>query len=176
MIVFNHTDLIALVQNRISLADLQIGPVRLNKHYSCIDLFEINDIYVINPAVEGYNYENSNQTIRERFAQLEILKGHVHLAGGLVCTVEKQLITHFRFTKKYMEPVTDFTREDILNLHGTPDYELVDDELYGGFNYGIDSYILVYSGKQLNFHVHPGTGNLIEITTHSLDTSDLSRR
>lgn len=176
MIAFNHTDLIALVQNRVSLEELQIGPIRWNEHYSCIDLFEINDIYLVDPAIEGYNYENSTKTIRERFAQLETFKGHVHLAGGLACTVENQRITEFRFTKKYLEPVAYFTREDILNFHGTPDYELVDDEMYGGFNYGIDSYILVYSGKRLNFHVHPDTGNLIEITTHSPDTSVLSRR
>ncbi|MNJ90707.1 hypothetical protein D3C87_83440 [compost metagenome] len=176
MIAFNHANLISLVQNRVLLSELEIGSIQLGKHYHCIDLFEINDIYVIDPEIEGYNFENSNKTIRERLTQLETLKGHIHLAGGLVCTVENQRITEFRFTKKYMEPVAHFTREDILKFHGEPDYELVDDELYGGFNYAIDSYILVYPGKKLNFHVHPDTGKLVEITTHSLDASTLRRR
>lgn len=176
MIAFSHQDLVSLVQNGMPLRELQIGSIQWNKHYTCIDLFEINDIYIEDPAVEGYNFENSNFTIRERLGKLEQLDGHVHLAGGLACTIRNQHIADFRISKKYIEPVTRFTREEILQFHGTPDMELVDDELYGGFNYGIDAYILVYSAKKLNFHIHPNTGRLIEITTRSLENTTMNRR
>lgn len=176
MITFNHSRLADLVQNRISLAELGIGGIQLGKHYSCIDLFEINDIYIIDPAVEGYDYENSNRTIRERFASLENFDGHLHLAGGLTCGIKKQVITDFRFTKKYLEPVAHFTREEILHFHGEPDYELVDDEMYGGFNYAVDSCILVYTGKKLNFHVDPGSFRLTEISTYEPNIAAMSKR
>lgn len=176
MIDFNTEKLRALVRNEIPLEELEIGTIRPGKRYDCIDFFEINDIYIEDPAVEGYNYDNSNLTIRERFARLEQLKGHVHLAGGLACTVENQHISGFRISKKYIEPVTDFSREQILEYHGAPELELIDDYMYSGFDYAIDNYVLVYNAKKLNFYIDPGTGFLREIYTGVLDLKYFSVR
>jgi hypothetical protein len=176
MIAFNHQQLIEVLQNKLSVTELEIGPVQLGKPIDCIDIFEIVDLYVHRPEIKEFTFESSNFTFRERLEQLKERNGFIHLAGGLTCGIENLRITDFRFTKKYLEPVAGFTREEIIQFHGIPDAELVDDDLYGGFNYAIDSYILVYRNKKLNFHVEPGTGKLIEISTRNMDDSGLNQR
>lgn len=174
MILFDSMQLTDLVRNKKSIHELEIGPVQLGKQYACIDLFEITDVYVRTSSQDIF--AGSSLTFRERLEQLKTFSGFIHLAGGLTCGIENQLITNFRITKNYLEPVATVKREEILQFYGTPDAELVEDDMYGGFNYAIDSYILVYSGKSLNFHVDPNTGLLKEISTRPIDSSHLRKR
>lgn len=169
MIDFDTRKLTSLVRNEIPLQALAIGPIQLGKQIDCIDFFEINDIYIEDPAIEGYHFDNSNYTIHERITRLRELDGYVHLAGGLSCSVKNQLISSMRISKRYVEAVSHFTREQIVEFHGTPELELVDDYMHSGFDYEVDHYILVYNDKQLNFYIDPSTGMLREIYIGVLD-------
>ncbi len=168
MIKFDNKILTELIQNEITAAQLEIGFFKLGRNFEVIDVFEINDIYVENPTAEGYNFENSNFTIKERLEKLKMFNGWVHLAGGLSCGIKNQIISDFRLSKKYIESINYFTREDIINFNGKPDYELID-SMSGGMDYSIDNYILVYESKGLNFFIDPDKNTLTEIYTGKLD-------
>lgn len=176
MIDFDTRQLTALVRNEIPLEAFKIDAIQVGKHYDCIDFYQINDIYIEDPAVEGYNFDNSNHTIHERFARLNELDGHVHLAGGLSCSVTDQRINSIRISKRYIEPVTHFSREQIIEFHGVPEIELIDDYMHSGFDYTVDNYILVYNTKNLNFYIDPETNLLREIYTGVLDLKYFTNR
>ncbi|WP_409417449.1 hypothetical protein [Flavobacterium sp. PS2] len=174
MIAFDNSQLTKLVQNEISVEELEIDFIKLGNHYSTIDIFEIIEIYINDPSIEGYNFENSNLTFKERLEKLKTLNGYIHFAGGLSCSVKDQKISNFTLTKKYIEPIINFNRENIIKYHGKPDYELIDDLSHGGFDYAIDSYILVYNN--LNFYLDPNQDHLIEICTKKLDLKSFTIR
>jgi hypothetical protein len=174
MITFDNSQLKKLVQNEISVEELEIGFVKLGNHYSTIDIFEIIDIYINEPNIGDYDFESSNFTFKERLEKFKILNGYIHFAGGLSCGIKNQKISNFRLTKRYIEPIIDFNRENIIRYYGKPDYELIDDLSYGGFDYSINSYILVYNN--LNFCLAPDQDNLIEICIDKLDPKSFSIR
>lgn len=174
MILFDNSQLKKLAQNEISVEELEIGFIKLGNHYSTIDIFEIIDIYIDDPSIKGYDFENSNLTFKERLEKFKTLNGYIHLAGGLSCGITNQKISSFRLTKKYIEPIIDFNRESIVKYHGKPNYELIDDLSYGGFDYAIDSCILVYNN--INFYLDPNQDNLIEICTNKLDQKSFTIR
>ncbi len=169
MLKFDERKLVDLVRNKISVDQLEIGLLKIGSRYDLIDIFEITDIYIQDVNINSDNSENDNLTIKERLAKLEKLNGWIHLAGGLSCRIQNQLIANLRLTKKYIEPISNFKRDDIIKFHGNPDYELVDDYAHGGFDYAIDNYILVYNNKKLNFYLDPIQENLTEIDTAKLD-------
>lgn len=170
MISFNHDSLTDLMQNRISIYQVEFGTIKLGEAIDVIDLFEINDIYVVNPQTNSYNYENSNYTISERFQQLHRLDGAIHLAGGLTCLIKQRKIEDYRISKRYIESINHFTREEIIKFYGKPDYEFIDRNPWE-FT-AVDNYILAYNKKKLNFYIDPDKNTLQEIYTAQLDESN----
>lgn len=175
MIHFNHDVLIDLIQNKATIYQVKFGMIKLGATIDVIDIFEVNDIYVVNPLITSYNYENSNYTIRERFEKLYEFDGAIHLAGGLTCVIKNQKIEDFRISKRYIEKINHFTREEIISFHGKPDYELID-SLAWGYDVSVDNYILSYDNKKLNFYIDPEKNTLKEIYTARLDKSKFEVR
>lgn len=176
MIPFDHQVLHDLLQNKIAVDQFEIGFVKIGAPLRDIDIFEINDIYVQQPGEEKYNMNNSDFTIRERLEQLQSANGWIHLAGGLTCSITNQRIDNIRLTKKYIHPVVYYDRNSIFKYFGEPDYELIDHVPWGLEN-TVESYILVYNNKRLNFYFDPETGGLLkEIYTARLDTKNFMIR
>ena len=175
MIRFNHDILIDLIQNKTTIQQVKFGLIKLGATIDVIDIFEITGIYVHNPLITTYNYENSNYTIRENFGRLYDFDGAIHLAGGLTCVIKNQKIEDFRISKRYIEKINHFTREEIISFHGKPDYELID-SLQWGYDVSVDNYILCYDNKRLNFYIDPEKNTLKEIYTAHLDKSKFEVR
>ena len=169
MIKFDIRSLNNLVENRISSSEFEIGTIKIGKNFNEIPKNEINDIYIINPKIEGYNFESSDFTITERLEQLNEFDGFVHLAGGINCKIENQKIMHLRLSRKYIELIKEYSMQEVLEYYGQPEYELIDDMAFGGFDYAIENYILVYENKNINFYFDPNTLKLKEINTNILN-------
>lgn len=175
MIDFNHELLIDLIKNKITIDQVVFGSIKLGAIMDVIDIMEINDIYIPNPSINSYNFENSNYTISERFEKLRSHDGWLHLAGGLSCSIKNQRIEDFRIHKRYVEKVNHFTREEIISFHGKPDYELID-SLSWACDISIESYILSYNSKRVNFYIDPAKKTLKEIYTGFLDKNKYTLR
>ncbi len=173
MINFNRDILDDLVKNKITIEQVQFGKIKIGEPIEAIDIFEINDIYILNPSLNSYNFENSNYTIRERVEQLHKFDGYIHLAGGLSCCIKNQKVSDYRISKRYIEGITHYTREEIIMFNGNPDYELEDINPWG---IDVDNYILVYINKKLNFYINPENNKLKEIYTAELDKSKFKMR
>jgi hypothetical protein len=158
-----------LVEGNISLNDFEIDSIKIDQNFRVIPKEEINDIYIINPENDGYNFENSDFTIAERIEMLEKLNGYIHLAGGLNCRIENKKIVDLRLSRKYIEFVKEYTKQQVFDYHGKPTFELIDDMAFGGFDYSIENYILVYETKRISFYFDPNSLKLKEINTNKLN-------
>lgn len=175
MIVFDTNLLKLLIQNKISITDLEIGAIKLGDKYWSIDVDEITDLYIENNDDENLD-NNTNLTFKERLSRLENYNGYIHLAGGLSCSIRNKIITDFNIEKKYLEPICEYTRADIIAFYGKPNVELIEEDYYGGYSYGIEAYIIVYKNKKINFTVDAETEKLIAISSAEINCSHLKKR
>ncbi len=173
MLNFNSVYLIDLVENKIKINDVSFAGIKMGSHFTSIDIAEITDIYIINPLIEGYNYECSNFTITERYEKLYKYNGTINLAGGLSFIIRNELIEGFRVSRRYIESIKDFTRREILDYHGEPDFELEDITPWG---FEVDNYILCYESKKINFFIDPDKSTLTALYTECLDKSHFKLR
>jgi len=175
MIKFDNKILTDLVQNKITVEQIEIGFLKIGRNINEIDIFEITDIHVNVPTNEEHKFLDSDFTIKERLEKLKNFDGWIHMAGGLSCIIKNQIISAFRLTRKYIEPINYFTREDILHFYGTPDYELIDD-ISWGIDTSIENYILVYNNKKINFYIDPDKNILKEIYIGILEKEKFTLR
>ena len=174
MIKFDVTQLTAIIENRLEITDLKIGLIQLEQDVHQVDINELTEVYFNNS--ENKNYNNSDFTFQERLNFFNQFDGWVHFAGGLSCSISNKKISGLRIRSRYIESISNFTRDEIISSLGNPDIELVDDMAYGGFDYAIDNYILVYRNKGINFLIDPNTEQLNEIDTNEYDINKYSKR
>ncbi len=166
MIVFDATMLEKIVRNEIAINEFEMGNLKLGNLYKTIPIEEIIEIYVENNS-NKFIKDASTFTIKAKFEALNFNNGCIHLAGGLSCKIENKTIANFIITDEYLTPVCNYSKEDIIKYYGKPEYELVDENVYGGYSFEINSYILVYEREGLHFSIDTKTEKIIEISAIS---------
>jgi len=139
----------------------QIGQVKLNSSIQDIDQTEIVDIFVDHRGYEQMKFAD----------RLELLKkksGWVHYAAGASFEIDNGVVKQIKLSTKYLQD-NKTSKNDLVNIFGQPDIELIDDICYSGFDYNIDAYILVYRQKQIYAFVEPTTEILKELHFGTLD-------
>lgn len=174
MIKFDISQLNSIIENQLEIRDLKIDFVQLGQNVDQIDTNELTEVYVNKPNDKDYN--NSDFTFQERLNLLNEFNGWIHFAGGLSCSIKNKKISGLRIRNRYIKSVSNIKKDEIIASLGKPDTELVDDMGYGGFDYAIDLYILVYKNKGINFLIDPNTEQLNEIDTNEYDTNKYSKR
>ena len=174
MIKFDVTQLKAIIENKLEITDLKIGIIQLGEGMQQVDINELTEVYVNNSDNKDYN--NSDFTFHERLELFNKFNGWIHFAGGLSCSIQNKVISGLKIRNRYIESVSNIKRDDIISTLGKPDVELIDDMAYGGFDYAIDNYILVYENKGINFLIDPNTDKLNEIDTNQYDVNKYSKR
>jgi hypothetical protein len=139
----------------------QIGQVRLNSSIQDIDQTEIVDIFVDHKGYEQMKFA-------ERLELLKKKSGWVHYAAGASFKIDNGAVKQIKLSTKYLQD-NKTSKNDLINVFGQPDIELVDDICYSGFDYNIDAYILVYRQKQIYAFVDPKTEILKELHFGTLD-------
>jgi len=139
----------------------QIGQVRLNSSIQDIDQTEVVDIFV-----DHYGYEQMK--FADRLELLKYKSGWIHYAAGASFEIEKGFVKQIKLSSKFLQD-NKTSKNDLINVFGEPDVELVDDICYSGFDYNIDAYILVYRKKQVYAFVEPKTEILKELHFGTLD-------
>jgi hypothetical protein len=122
--------------------------IKFGEHYGAIDVTEIIDVYV-------FDFDNSNYNFSERLGKLKTNQGWVHLAGGLSLGVKDQKIDNIMFSKKNIQNLAKFNKNEVIELLGIPDLELDEGTSYGGIDYVVEYYILVYQAMMLNVYLEP---------------------
>jgi len=139
----------------------QVGQVRLNASVTDLDQTEIVDIFV-----DHKGYENLKFADRQEL--LKMKSGWVHYAVGASFKIDNGTVRQIKLSTKYLQD-SKTSKNDLINVFGQPDIELVDDICYSGFDYNIDAYILVYRQKQIYAFVDPKTEILKELHFGTLD-------
>lgn len=171
MIKFDTSILENILTIDFPIDSFEVSNIKIGSHFSVIDFFEINDIYIIKPELKGYDAENSNSTIKERLEQLSVCDGWVHLAGGLAIKIKNTLISRICFRKKYLEPIKNYDEEKIVNQLGKPELEFIS-ETFWDEEGTIDAYIFVYKNGLLNIFFEPDTLKIKELQIGELDKSN----
>ncbi|MCG8698154.1 MAG: hypothetical protein MI922_08875, partial [Bacteroidales bacterium] len=114
----------------------KVGHVGLESSISDIDYLDITDIYVDKKQYESLRF-------KDRIELLENSKGWIHCASGASFRVKKGLVKQIKLSTRYLQD-NKTVRNDIIEIFGKPDIELVDDICYSGFDYRIEANVLVF--------------------------------
>lgn len=175
MINFDKALLNNILTKEFNAYNFCIGKLKLNSHYTEIDFFEINDIYIIKPEQKTWGNENANYTIKERFEMLLTYAGWLHLAGGLSINVQNSYIKQFRLSKKYIEPIKSLDKNHIIAQLGKADLELIDDTMWG-LDYSVNAFISIYKKGMLNIFFDPDNLNINTLIIGEMDKSNYSKK
>ena len=133
----------------------KVGHVGLESSISDIDYLDITDIYVDKKQYESLRF-------KDRIELLENSKGWIHCASGASFRVKKGLVKQIKLSTRYLQD-NKTVRNDIIEIFGKPDIELVDDICYSGFDYRIEANVLVFRKKKIYAFLDPKTEKLIEL-------------
>ena len=143
------------INNQFEVNSYRVGNVGLGASTSDIDYFDITDVYV---DVQGYE----NMRFKDRIELLNKGKGWVHCASGVSFGIKKGIVKQIKLSGRYLQDnKTD--RKSLISSFGIPDAELVDDMSYSEFDYGVDSYVLVYRKRGIYAFLDPRTDKLKEL-------------
>ncbi len=142
-----------LLARKIDVLDFFIDGIKLGNSSENIPLEEIVEMS-LSSHTDGKFLENSSDyTYKERLDMLDKHDSFIHLAGGLGVHIKKQKIDQIRISKKYLDTFEFIDKNQIEEIFGKPDYELIDDTMMGVtiYDYSVDSYISVYGKLYLFF-------------------------
>jgi hypothetical protein len=153
-----------IFQKEFDPNQFSVEKIRLDSHYSEIDLYNIVSIYI-----PQYDYEKDN--FSRRLESLKKQNGWITMAGGTGFSIVSQKVSSIFLGIRYIKRYENSVEKDIINQIGNPDKILM--KKYSESS-GIErERILFYEQKMLCFFIDKNQKiKEIRIGTHIVDEAN----